>query len=144
MTTDSNMPLASATPPVASPSPRVSTRARSRVRAKIPATLRDGKIGRIAANIAADMRNCWVLAAQPPALAEWLKSTKPSTNVPDSPLLRLAWRVDAWTTGLVLLVASVVLFLAAGAMAYLRGNPLRRWSVLLVSAAFIVYLLYGR
>lgn len=140
MSTDSDMPLASATPPVAEPRARVSARARAR----IAGTLGDSKIGRAGATVAQDVRRAWLVAAEPPSLADWVKATKPPATVPDSPLLRVGWYFDAWVTALIFRSVSVVLFLLAGAMAYVSNHPARRVAFLLISAALITYWLLGR
>lgn len=142
--TDSDMPLASATPLVASPSPQVSTRASTRARARIADTLRDGKIGRLGVVVAGDARRWWLVTAEPPSLADWKRSTTPAATVPDSPVLRAGWVAVAWTLGLPLRVASMLLFLVAAAMAWLSTHPLRVLAFLLVAAALVSYWLLGR
>lgn len=142
--TDSDMPLASATPPVASPSPQVSTRASTRARARVADTLRDGKIGRVGAAVAGDVRRWWLVTAAPPSLAEWLTSTRPASTVPDSPALKAGWVAVAWTLGLPLRVLALALFLLAGAMAWLSTHPLRVLAFLLAATAFVSYWLLGR
>ena len=142
--TDSDMPLSSTTPPVASSSPQVSTRASTRVRARVAATLGDNKVGRAAANVASDVRGWWLVTADPPSLAEWTGQARPSAKVPDSPLLRAAWRVDHWVTGLIGQAAAAALYLLACSLRYLFLTPLRRWSFLTIVAALITYWLAGR
>jgi hypothetical protein len=129
--TDSDMPLASATPPVASPSPQVSTRASTRARARIAA-------------VASDVRRWWLLITRPPSLKDWTKSTKPSATVPDSPLLRLLWVATVWMLGLPMRVVSMFFFLVGAALAWASTHPLRTWAFVLMVAALVSYWLLGR
>jgi hypothetical protein len=147
--TASDMPLASATRERGVDLPRVSARARAR----IPATLRDGKVGARAVSagaaaaragriVARDGRRWWLVAARPVSLRAWLRAQRPAAaRVPDgSVLLRRAWLVDNWTSGLLLRVAAVALYLTAGALTYLAGHPLRRWSAFLLGAMALAWL----
>lgn len=91
-----------------------------------------------------DARWSFVVAAQPQSLDEWLAAQTPAAKrVPADHLgLRVAWRVDNWTTGAPLMALSVCLYLAAGLCRYLAGHPARRWAFLLLTvvAATGIYL----
>ncbi len=142
--TSNDLPLASATPGAVPHRARVSARARARV----ATTDRSGKMRAAAARIvsvpAGDARRWWLVAARPVSLRAWLRAQRPDpARVPEgSPVLRRVWALDNWTLGLAVRALSVVLYLAAGALAWAGGHPLRRWSALLVAGVFTAWVLY--
>lgn len=112
----------------------------ARVRAKIPVTVREAKA---LAVVAADTRSWWLVAESPPSLGQWWKAARAAPVVPeDAPVLRAAYRVDTWSTGLLLAVLSALLLLLAGGLRWLACHPLRRWSAACLAASVVaVYLL---
>jgi hypothetical protein len=113
-------------------------------RARIPATVRDNKIVtallQMWAAVSGDVRRWWLLAAAPQSLTGWLAGQKPARVPDNSQVLRRAWAVDNWTSGLLFAALSVVLFLAGGALRWLAGHPARRWAFLILGAACATYL----
>jgi hypothetical protein len=131
--TDRDVPLGTATP-----SGVVPARVRARARARVPATLRNYKIGVVVAAVAeivaADVRGWWLVADQPGPLARWFAVHRPVRVPADSAVLRIAWHVHTWTVGLLFAALSGALFLAAGALRWLAGHPARAWTFLLIVA----------
>lgn len=76
--TQSEMTLSSATPSVGADSPRPSTH----VRARIAATLGNGKIGQVGRTVAADTRGWWLLRERPPSLRVLWRARPALARVP--------------------------------------------------------------
>jgi hypothetical protein len=140
------MPLVSATSD--SPTGGSSAGVRVRVRARVPATLRDAKgltaARRIYAAALADARRWWLVAAEPPSLAGWLAGQRPADRrVPDGNLLiRGAWVAHNWTVGLLLTGVSVVALLVGGGLRWLAGHPLRFWVAFAMAFAAVTWAVF--
>ncbi len=139
---DLPLPPATRVSPKAGPvTPRVSTRARARLHA----TVRDGKGSwalRLVSAVRGDLRRWWLVAARPVSLKAWLRTLRPdAARVPDdSGLLRAAWTVDNCSTGVVFRAVGTGLYLLAAAVVWLGAHPLRRWSAILAAVVFAVWL----
>lgn len=132
----SDMPLASATKPVASRWARASTRARARV----AVTFGDTKLGRLVGAVRADLRRWWLVAARPPSMRTWIRTLRPVVDqVPEgSSTLRRLWMADNYVTGSLMRGLSVAVFLVAGGLAWLSCHPLRRWTAIVLAVAVAV------
>lgn len=132
------MPLADATTGKGSDQTRMSARARAR----IAVTPRDGKILRVlaaaAGNVRSDTRRWWLYTSRPVSLRAWSRTLKvDASKVPgDSTLLRRAWTVDNHTTGRAFRYIATGLQLTAAGVAWLSCSPARRWFALLIVAVF--------
>ena len=95
-----------------------------------------------AATVSEDARRWWLVAAQPPSLTEFVQDLRVDPKrVPDqSTPLRVAWTADNYTTGMVVRALSVVLFLAAAALAWSAGHPLRRWAGIAITTALTIWI----
>ena len=131
-----SMPVASATPIAVPHAPPV----RAPARARIAVTIRNYKIGAVAAwfaaQLVADLRGWWLLADQPGPLTNWFTAHAPVRVPADNRLLRAAWHVHNWTLGLAFAALSGLLVLAAGALRWLT-HPARAWTFLLIVAASV-------
>lgn len=96
-------------------------------------------IGRTGRTVAADLRRWWGATTSPPDLTTWLAARTPKRIPDDDPRLRIAWQVDHWTSGLLLVVLSAALFLPAAGIRWVACHPARRWIflALLVTTAGI-------
>lgn len=98
-----------------------------------------GRLARARAAVGTDARSWWLLADQPPSLADWFASNKVEVaQVPDgNAALRVGWIVDSWVVGSLFVAASVALFLAGAGLRWASRHPLRRWSVIVTAAATV-------
>lgn len=94
------------------------------------------------ATVRADVAAFWLLAAEPTSLNGWLAGQTPAERrVPaSSDLVKAAWLVDNWTTGVLMFGVSTFLYLAAGVLRWLAGHPARRWAAFAVVAAIGIWL----
>ncbi len=94
------------------------------------------------ATVADDLAGSWAAVAEPPSLTDWVAGPTTSTErIPDgNRLLRWAWTVDNWTTGIACLAASIALFALGAIFRWMACHPARRWSALLLTCAVVAYL----
>lgn len=138
------VPLAPATPAVRHEG-RSTQRVSTRARARIAATLRDGKIGRTWVTVWRDARRSYLAAGRPVSPRAWVRvNRRVLTRVPDnSGVLRGFARTDQWTTGLLLIAVSTGLLLAAGGVSWVACHSVRRWAFLLTVALFVAWVVWG-
>ncbi len=95
---------------------------------------------RFATTVRADLGRWWLTTATPPSLTGWLAAHEPARVPGDDRVLRAAWRVDHWVTGLPLAAVSTVLFCAAAGVRWVACHPARRWLFLVLAAGCGTYL----
>lgn len=111
-------------------SPAVSTRARAR----IPVTVR---IGKIVAGVKVAGARWWGWTARPLPLGDmWTQSTVDVGRIPNkSGALRILWQVSNWTDRLVIFALIMAAPTAAtGPLRWIACRPTRRWGMYLTTA----------